>query len=1032
MNKSINAYKKFQFFEPEKPNEDPSNKLMPSVKYTLDSMTPIEMRVNNKLHFVNGQKKDDPKDNLFRIVKVQTNGKVIDEYIPFSDTVIDFDLKDVDGKTYLVAVGTDLKDPEKDKREATAALIQNDNIKGMFTAKVTPTPNSIPSIKIFDFTKCIEKTNCEINNWKEYSDSEKEQRIKIVEGMLTPLSTIYLMRKKTNENEFYAGNTISDLNDSFEGLTDISCFCVSPKINAVSFSLGNDCLVQIRADDNTNLSNLDAKNRKFSIIKSSDKNKITNIKYIQYFRDLYLFFTTKETTYYKKYQEVEIHSIGVGNDHSGAEEKNFGLGDDVGHFIIVTSETYYFEEYYLTDKGRSWFLEKQKKFVQFFKNYIVFVLYEDNMCKLCVFDQLNQIFILFKTDINNILSIITDKERIHILYTTGVSKKILCLKEKDNKEKFDTFYKKQFFETALNYAKNLKYDKKKLSEISKLHAEHLYKKGDYEKSIEQYKATINYLDPSYVIQKFLDGSKLNYLIEYLEALQNNEEFKKNCVPERLTDFTALLLNCYIKQKKIKELKDFVESKNINDEVTIKTAIEVCKDTNKTDLALSIAQKAKMADSYIQILMDIKNDFAESLDFIKKLPDIEQKFNLLIKYGEKFIEKKDVIDDAMKVILSLVDEIINIRNNSNPSEDEKRIKKLNYEKIISIFITKESEVKLENLLDKIMLKDKDCPKQIILRRIELYVDKYVEGKMGSTDVVDKIREILTNEKFKDKLDKNYLLMLFKISGFNQGVTELSKIMELDQDLLQIYMETHEYKKINIACDAIMKKYEGKEKKVNYWLQALNYYISISTQSTKSYLGEFIIEVLDHLSQSTEEDFSPMILLDILDKARSNHGHIIEFKVIKKYIIDWIQKQQESLKQDKMETEANYNKIEQNNQQLKELQTKAKPYNLSKCSICGQALEMPFYYFICGHGYHQLCINGDTEEIECSICKGKNNELTNKIEEGKLIASDPKKFFNELESNKEEKKFDIFAKYLGKGIFLNKHEEAEQKNEGNMNI
>ena len=74
------------------------------------------------------------------------------------------------------------------------------------------------------------------------------------------------------------------------------------------------------------------------------------------------------------------------------------------------------------------------------------------------------------------------------------------------------------------------------------------------------------------------------------------------------------------------------------------------------------------------------------------------------------------------------------------------------------------------------------------------------------------------------------------------------MELDQDLLQIYMETHEYKKINIACDAIMKKYEGKEKKVNYWLQSLNYYISISTQSTKSYLGEFIIEVLDHLSKS----------------------------------------------------------------------------------------------------------------------------------------------------------------------------------------
>ena len=48
-------------------------------------MTPIEMRVHNKLHFVNGQM-NDPKNNVFRIFKVQAIGKVIDEYIPFSDT----------------------------------------------------------------------------------------------------------------------------------------------------------------------------------------------------------------------------------------------------------------------------------------------------------------------------------------------------------------------------------------------------------------------------------------------------------------------------------------------------------------------------------------------------------------------------------------------------------------------------------------------------------------------------------------------------------------------------------------------------------------------------------------------------------------------------------------------------------------------------------------------------------------------------------------------------------------------------------
>ena len=87
----------------------------------------------------------------------------------------------------------------------------------------------------------------------------------------------------------------------------------------------------------------------------------------------------------------------------------------------------------------------------------------------------------------------------------------------------------------------------------------------------------------------------------------------------------------------------------------------------------------MVESYIQILMDIKGDFAESLDFIKQLSDIEQKFNLLLKYGEKFIERKEVIDDSMKLITSIINDIINIRNKDkdNCTPEEKKIKELKY-------------------------------------------------------------------------------------------------------------------------------------------------------------------------------------------------------------------------------------------------------------------------------------------------------------------------------------------------------------------
>ena len=97
-----------------------------------------------------------------------------------------------------------------------------------------------------------------------------------------------------------------------------------------------------------------------------------------------------------------------------------------------------------------------------------------------------QIFVYYSSNFNNISNIVCDAETIFILDQSEIinQKKILRFREKENKEKFDTFYKKSFFDTAYNYAKNLQYDQKKISEISKRHAEHLYKKGEYEKSID--------------------------------------------------------------------------------------------------------------------------------------------------------------------------------------------------------------------------------------------------------------------------------------------------------------------------------------------------------------------------------------------------------------------------------------------------------------------------------------------------------------------------------------------------------------------
>ena len=482
MAKSLSTIKKFQFMDIEKVEPD-QNKQFQSVDYNLNNIIPVEFRVYNKLYFVCGN----VKKNFsipFRIVKIHQCGKIIDEYIPFSDSIIDFDIKDLEGKTYLIVLGTDLKNPETEKSNAKAEMKQSNQFsKDSSVVKVLPSENSIPSIKIFDFSKFIEKTNCEINDWKGFAKDEGEykNRVKILEGMLTPLVTIYLMRKKSNENEFYQGNAGFD---DYSPMKNISYFSISPRLNHIAFSLGEDTLYEIRTDDNFTF--LNAKERKYNVIKSADTKNITNIKHIIINNQLLLFFTTEDNTYFKKSEDLKANLIADPNMQTGAEEKNFDITSD-NRILINNASLYcldeyiYFPEESRYNKIRSKVFDKPTKFIQIFKNYHVFVLYEETLCTLCVYDPSNNIFISYNSGLNNILSVIVDNNKIYILSDNQGIKKIVCFKEKDNKDKFDTFYKKNFFETAFNYAKSLGYDKKKLSEISKLHAEHLYKKGDYEK-----------------------------------------------------------------------------------------------------------------------------------------------------------------------------------------------------------------------------------------------------------------------------------------------------------------------------------------------------------------------------------------------------------------------------------------------------------------------------------------------------------------------------------------------------------------------
>ncbi|CAI0378032.1 unnamed protein product [Linum tenue] len=83
------------------------------------------------------------------------------------------------------------------------------------------------------------------------------------------------------------------------------------------------------------------------------------------------------------------------------------------------------------------------------------------------------------------------------------------------------------------------------AEVLRKYGDHLYSKQDYDEAMAQYINTIGHLEPSYVIQKFLDAQRIHNLTNYLENLHEKGLASK--------DHTTLLLNCYTKLKDVEKL-----------------------------------------------------------------------------------------------------------------------------------------------------------------------------------------------------------------------------------------------------------------------------------------------------------------------------------------------------------------------------------------------------------------------------------------------------------------------------------------------
>ncbi len=128
-----------------------------------------------------------------------------------------------------------------------------------------------------------------------------------------------------------------------------------------------------------------------------------------------------------------------------------------------------------------------------------------DMSTVSIYDIENR-YVGYSGSFSQVTSVVCEWGSVYVLANKGEN--LYQLTEKDTQSKLEILYKKHLYQMAIDLALSSQYDQEGVIDIIRQFADHLYGKGDFDNAINQYKKTIGYLEPSYIIRKFLDSQRM--------------------------------------------------------------------------------------------------------------------------------------------------------------------------------------------------------------------------------------------------------------------------------------------------------------------------------------------------------------------------------------------------------------------------------------------------------------------------------------------------------------------------------------------
>lgn len=138
----------------------------------------------------------------------------------------------------------------------------------------------------------------------------------------------------------------------------------------------------------------------------------------------------------------------------------------------------------------------------------------------------------------------------------------------------------------------------------------------------------------------------------------------------------------------------------------------------------------------------------------------------------------------------------------------------------------------------------------------------------------------------------------------------------------------------------------------WIQALTYFRDQPGSEPQLKMA------LDEIRK--KNILSPLLVLEIL-KENSR----LKFGVLREFLLQNLKTQQDQIKRSTKKLNEDQNNINNFKNEIAKMKRTARNFDQKVCAYCQKELSLPTVHFMCGHTYHEFCV--ETEGIRrCTIC------------------------------------------------------------------